>query len=235
MHAQRRADPHHWRDELPADFNWAETQADLEIEQNQAHVRQMRENLKRLPVRAGATREQLDARVNGVLAALNRDRLPVEDPEIMADLKAAMAFDGPSARSRAAWMHAALCRVEQLALRQETNGVERYAALMALQDAELLHFRELVLESINAMYASASEARLRSLAIRSLPDARMAGRLLVEWNSIRQVVAPGSRPAQLALDGLRSLWDVCSHAGGGGEGRAAFVARTGNSASNRIG
>ncbi|GHI90437.1 hypothetical protein Sxan_78010 [Streptomyces xanthophaeus] len=51
--------------------------------------------------------------------------------------------------------------------------------------------------------------------------------MLVEWNSIRQVVEPGSRPAQLALDGLRSLWSVCSHTGGGGEGRARFAARTG--------
>ncbi|MEU7556271.1 hypothetical protein AB0B01_28755 [Streptomyces sp. NPDC044571] len=219
--------PEDWRAELPTDFNWAQIRAELEIRQDGPHVQQMRENLKRRPGLVRASREQLDARVDGVLTALNRDRLPVEDAEIMTDLKAAMAFDGPPARSRAAWMHAALCRSEQLALRRETNGAERFDELMALQEPELLHFRELVLEAVSAMYTAASEGRLRTREIRSLPIAKMAGRMLVEWNSVRQVVEPGSRPAQLALDGLRSLWSICSQTGGGsGEGRAAFTART---------
>ncbi|MBW5482623.1 hypothetical protein [Streptomyces bambusae] len=215
-----------WRDELPADFNWAETQAELEFKQEPAHVRQMRANLKRLPGLARATREQLDARVHGVLTTLNRACLPVEDTDAMADLKAAMAFDGPPARSRAAWMYASICHAEQLAVRRETSGVERFDALMALENSELLHFRELALEALNAMYTSASEGRLQRFEIRSPDHARMAGGLLVEWNSVRHVVDAGARPAQLTRDALHSLWSACSHAGGGGEGRAAFAART---------
>ncbi|WP_331725740.1 hypothetical protein OG605_40160 (plasmid) [Streptomyces xanthophaeus] len=219
--------PGEWRDEAPADYNWAETEAALEVREDQPHVRQMRENLARLPDLARAGRQELDGRVIGVLTALNRARLPVEDTVLMADLKAAMAFDGPPARSRAAWMHAALCRGEQLAVRRETNAMERFDGLMALGETELLHFRELVLEAMNAAYTVASEGRLSGYAVRSLSVAKMAGRVLVEWNSIRQVVEPGSRPAQLALDGLRSLWSICSHTGGGGEGRERFAVRTG--------
>ncbi|MGP3691255.1 hypothetical protein ACTVZO_42460 [Streptomyces sp. IBSNAI002] len=215
-----------WRDELPADFNWAQTEAALEIRQDDEHVRQMRANLKRLPDLAGATREELDARVDGVLTSLNRDRLPEEDASAMADLKAAMAFGGPPAQSRAAWMHAAICHAEQLSERQETNAEERFDALMGLTNAELLHFRELVLEDLNAMYTVASEGRLRHYEVRAPRSARMAGAMLVEWNSVRRSVEPGSRPAQRARDALYSLWSICSHVGGAGEGRAVFAART---------
>nr|AAS45788.1 SLV.5 [Streptomyces lavendulae] len=218
--------PDELREELPADFNWAETAAQLEIREDPEHVRQMRENLARLPDLARAGRQELNARVNGVLTALNRARLPVEDTVLMADLKAAMAFDGPPARSRAAWMHAALCRGEQLAVRRETNATERFDGLLALGETELLHFRELVLEAMNAAYTVASEGLLSGYEVRSLSSAKLAGGMLVEWNSMRQVVPSGSRPAQLAFEGLRSLWSVCSHSGGGGEGRARFAART---------
>lgn len=219
-----------WRDGFPADFNWAQTEAALEIRQDPAHVRQMRANLKRLPGLARATREELDARVDGVLTSLNRDCLPEEDAPAMADLKAAMAFDGPPAQSRAAWMHAALCHAEQLSDRQETNAEERFEALMALEGSELVHLRELVLEDLNAMYLVASEGRFRCYKIRSPRQACMAGAMLVEWNSIRRSVEPGSRPAQHARDALYSLWSICSHMGGAGEGRAAFAARTGTAA-----
>ncbi|MFE3557811.1 hypothetical protein ACFXKW_23520 [Streptomyces sp. NPDC059193] len=215
-----------WRDELPADFNWAQTEAALEIRQDAEHVRQMRANLRRLPDLAGATREELDARVDGVLTSLNRDGLPEEDASAMADLKAAMAFGGPPAQSRAAWMHAAICHAEQLSERQETNAEERFDALMGLTNAELLQFRELVLEDLNAMYRVASEGRLRRYDVRAPREARMAGAMLVEWNSVRRSVEPGSRPAQRARDALYSLWSICSHVGGAGEGRAAFAART---------
>ncbi|MFF4403329.1 hypothetical protein ACFY2W_20265 [Streptomyces sp. NPDC001262] len=71
--------PAEWRDELPADYNWAETWAALEFRHDPAHVQQMRTNLKRLPGLARDTREQLDVRVHGVLTAPNRACLPVED------------------------------------------------------------------------------------------------------------------------------------------------------------
>lgn len=216
-----------WRDEFPADFNWAQTEAALEIRRDEEHVRQMRANLKRLPDLARATQEELDARVDGVLTSLNRAFLPEEDAAAMADLKAAMAFGGPPTQSRAAWMHAALCHAEQLSERQETNAEERFDALLGLTSAELLHFRELVLEDLNAMYTVASEGRLRRYEVRTPRVARMAGAMLVEWNSVRRSVEPGSRPAQRARDALYSLWSICSHVGGAGEGRAAFAARTG--------
>ncbi|WP_424217706.1 hypothetical protein ACN20G_36720 (plasmid) [Streptomyces sp. BI20] len=215
------------REGLEADFNWAQVQAALEIRRDPAHVRQMRANLRRLPELAQATRQELDNRVDGVLTTLNRACLPEWDAAAMADLKAAMGFDGPPARSRAAWMHAALCRSEQLAVPRETDGQERFDGLMALETSELLHFRELVLENIAAMQAVASEGSLRKCEIRSLRDAVTAGQMLVEWNSVRQVVEPGSRPAQLTRDALYDLWSICSHVGGGGEGREAFTARTG--------
>ncbi|MEU5191778.1 hypothetical protein AB0G83_32265 [Streptomyces klenkii] len=218
--------PPDWREELSADFNWAEAQAALELRNDPAHVRQMRANLKRLPDLEQATREHLDARVHGVLTTLNRARLPVEDTGAMADLKAAMAFGGPPAQSRAAWMYASLCHAEQLAVRQETSGAERFDALMALEGSELMHSRGLVLEDLEAMYLTASEGKLRHFELRSPREARMAGGMLVEWNSIRQAVGPGSRPAQLARDALHSLWSICSHTGEGGEGRRAFTART---------
>ncbi|MFJ3205082.1 hypothetical protein [Streptomyces sp. NPDC086989] len=215
------------RDGLPADFDWAQTAAALEIRQDPEHVRQMRANLKRRPDLARATREELDGRVDGVLTTLNRDYLPEEDAVAMADLKAAMAFGGPPAQSRAAWMHAAICRAEQLSVRQETNGGERFEELMALEASELLYFRELVLEDLSAMYTAASEGRLRRYEIRSPEQARTAGAMLVEWNSVRRTVEPGSRPAQRVRDALYDLWSICSHLGGAGEGRAAFAARTG--------
>ncbi|MFD5934136.1 hypothetical protein [Streptomyces sp. NPDC060333] len=222
--------PAEWRDVLPTDFNWAQVQSELELREDPAHVREMRANLKRLPDLAHATRPDLDARVDGVLTTLNRDCLPEWDAPAMADLKAAMAFDGPPAQSRGAWMHAAICRAEQLSARQETNGVERFDGLMALEESDLLYFRELVLEDIRAMYTVASEGRLRRYELRSPHDAVMAARMLVEWNSIRHSVEAGSRPAQRTRDALYDLWSVCSHVGGGGEGRSAFAARTGTGA-----
>lgn len=112
--------------------------------------------------------------------------------------------------------------------------MERFEGLMALERSELLHFRELVLEELKAMWTVASEGRLRRYEIRSPSEARMAGGLLVAWNSIRQSVGPGSRPAQCTRDALYSLWTICSHVGGGGEGRAAFAVRTGAAANRSV-
>jgi hypothetical protein len=144
----------------------------------------------------------------------------------MADLRAAMAFAGPPEQSRAAWLLAAHCHSEQLAERSETSGMERLDTFLAVTEEELQSLREQVRESLDAMWHMATEGRSPRFDVNSAGMARMAGRMLVEWTTARQAHPPGSRPAQLLVDSLRSLWSLCS-TDSVGEGRAAFQRRTG--------
>lgn len=144
----------------------------------------------------------------------------------MADLRAAMAFAGPPEHSRAAWLLAAHCHSEQLAERTETSGVERLETFLAVSDEELQFLREQVRESLDAMWHMASEGRCGQFDVGSVSTARMAGRMLVEWTTARRAHPPGSRPAQVLVDSLRSLWSLYS-TDSVGEGRAAFQRRVG--------
>ncbi|GGQ85239.1 hypothetical protein GCM10010216_53830 [Streptomyces flaveolus] len=205
-------------------YDWAEVAASLDME-NKAAVQQMRNNLRRRRDLATASRTELDGRVCGVLTWLNAPALPTHDSVFMADLCAAMAFDGPPEQSRAAWLLAALCHGEQLADRSETSGVERLDTFLAVTDDELPSLREQVRESLDTMWHMATEGRLHRFEVDSAGMARMAGRMLVEWTTVRRAHPPGSRPAQLLVESLRSLWSLCS-TDSVGEGRAAFQCRT---------
>ncbi|WP_153182963.1 hypothetical protein [Streptomyces sp. E5N298] len=205
-------------------YDWAEASAFVDME-NQAAGRQMRDNLRRRRDLATASRAELDQRVCGVLIWLNAPALPTHDSVFMADLRAAMAFAGPPERSRAAWLLAAHCHSEQLAKRSETSGAERLDTFLAVSDEELQSLREQVCESLDAVWHMATEGRYRRFDVNSASTARMAGRMLVEWTTARRAHPPGSRPAQLLVDSLRSLWSLCS-TDSVGEGRAAFRRRT---------
>lgn len=205
-------------------YDWAEAAAALDMEDKVA-VRQMRDNLRRRRDLATASRAELEERVRGVLIWLNAPDLPTHDSVFMADLRAAMGFAGPPERSRAAWLLAAHCRSEQLAERGETTALERLETFLAVTDGDLSTLREQVKEDLDAMWYMASEGRGRRFELDSPRVARMAGRMLVEWTTCRQAHPPGSRPAQLLVDGLRSLWSLCS-TDSVGEGRAAFQRRT---------
>lgn len=127
-------------------------------------------------------------------------------------------------------MLAAHCHSEQMAVRRMTCEEERRLELLRLGEGELTYLRDLVVEWLDVMYVMASEGRRRRYPITSADRARGAGGVLVEWVSARQVHPPGSQPAQVYLEALRNLWSYCSDApvdGCGGEGRAAFTARTG--------
>ncbi|MFD9194769.1 hypothetical protein ACFWCA_41980 [Streptomyces phaeochromogenes] len=205
-------------------YDWAEAAAALDME-NKAAVQQMRDNLRRRRDLATASRAELDERVRGVLIWLNAPALPTHDSVFMADLRAAMAFAGPPDRSRAAWLLAAHCHSEQLAERSETSGLERLETFLAVTDDDLRALREQVKESLDAMWYMASEGCSRRFKLNSPAMARLAGSMLVEWTIARQAHPPGSRPAQLLVNGLRSLWFRCS-TDSVGEGRAAFQRRT---------
>ncbi|MFD3880358.1 hypothetical protein [Streptomyces microflavus] len=212
------------RDEALPEYNWAEAAAALDM-QNREAVRQMRDNLRHRRDLKRASRAELDERVRGVLIWLNAPALPTHDSVFMADLCAAMAFSGPPDQSRAAWLLAAHCHSEQLAERCVTSGRERLETFLAVTDDDLVILREQVRESLDAIWYMASEAGSRHFELESPGMARLAGRMLVEWTTARQAHPPGSRPAQLLVDSLRSLWSLCS-ADSAGEGRAAFQRRT---------
>ncbi|GAA5215908.1 hypothetical protein GCM10023323_66820 [Streptomyces thinghirensis] len=205
-------------------YDWAEAAASVDMD-NRSAVQQMRTNLQRRRDLATASRTELDGRVCGVLTWLNAPALPTHDSVFMADLRSAMAFDGPPEQSRAAWLLAAHCHSEQLADRSETSRVERLSTFLAVTDKELCFLREQVCESLDAVGRMASEGRLSHVEVESAGMARMAGRMLVEWTTARRAHPPGSRPAQVLVDSLRSLWSLCS-TDSVGEGRAAFQRRT---------
>ncbi|MGW1976495.1 hypothetical protein [Streptomyces sp. NPDC001889] len=215
-----------FQDLLPPEDNHADVAASVALDEGSAAVRQMRDNLRRRKDLARATHAELDQRVQGVLFGLHRPELRTDDHEFMADLRAALGFGGPPANSRAVWMLAAFCRSEQLAERSETTPERRLDELLALADDDLENCRDLVRETIDALWHHATEGKRRHYPVDSAESARGAGAMLVEWISNRQVHPAGSRPAQLYLDGLRSLWQICSPKDHG-EGRAAFRARTG--------
>ncbi|OEV13154.1 hypothetical protein AN218_04920 [Streptomyces nanshensis] len=212
-----------------AEYNWAEVAADLDMQQHRDAVRQMRANLKRNKELANATRIELDQRVRGVLIWLNAPALPVHDAEYMADLRCALAFHGPPEQSRAAWVLAALCHSQQRAVWRTTSGEQRFEELMALEEVELLHLRDLVRESLDAMWCMATEGKGQRFDVGSSASARLAGGMLIEWMGARHVHPPGSRPAQVLLDSLRGLWSQCAASAdtdASGEGRSAFITRT---------
>ncbi|WP_162952341.1 hypothetical protein [Streptomyces hundungensis] len=216
------------RDAATPEYNWAEVAGALDMRDGAA-VKQMRANLKRRPRYENETRSEVNGRIHGILTWLNHPELPLDDQPLMADLRAALAFDGPSEGSRAAWTLAAICHSQQRAVRRETCAEERLHHLLAVEEDDLRRMRELVLEWFDAMWFTASEGRLHHHGVNSAAEARAAGGILVEWVSQRQVHPPGSRPAQIFLDSLRGLWFLCGMGdSSGGEGRAAFAARTGS-------
>jgi hypothetical protein len=223
VHLQRIPVEH--RGEHGPEYDWAEAAAASDMDEYEAAVRQMRDNLRCRRDLATASRTELDGRVRGVLIWLNMPALPVHDNEFMADLRAAMAFSGPPVNSRAAWLLAAVCHSQQLAERSETCARERLENLLAVTDGELGALREQVRESLDAMWFMASEGRSRHFPLETSAHARLAGRMLAEWTTARLAYPSGSRPAQVLVDSLHSLWSLCS-TDTVGEGRAAFERRT---------
>jgi hypothetical protein len=217
--------PAEHREADPPEYNWAEARAELDMKQHSDAVRQMRANLKRRCDLATASRAELDERVRGVLIWLNAPDLPTHDAVFMADLRSAMAFGAAPECSRAAWLLAALCHSEQRAERTETCGEERLDKLLSVTDDDLRNLREQVTEALDAIWVMSTEGRRRYFEIGSPAMARHAGRMLVEWMSARQAHPRGSRPAQVLVESLRSLWQLCT-AEAYGEGRAAFLQRT---------
>ncbi|MBT1105659.1 hypothetical protein [Streptomyces sp. Tu10] len=215
--------PADFRDEARPEYDWAEATAALDM-QNKEAVRQMRNNLRRRRDLTAASRGELDERVRGVLIWLNAPALPMHDTVFMADLRTAMAFSRPPDHSRAAWLLAAHCHSEQLAERCKTSGWERLETFLAVTDDDLIHLREQIRESLDAVWYMATGGESRHYDLNSPETARLAGRMLVEWTTARKAHPPGSRPAQMLVDSLRSLWFLCS-ADSFGEGRAAFQRR----------
>ncbi|MEU5084581.1 MULTISPECIES: hypothetical protein [Streptomyces] len=148
MHLQRIPVEH--RGEHGPEYDWAEAVAASDMEEYEAAVRQMRDNLRGRRDLAAASQDELDGRVRGVLIWLNMPALPVHDSEFMGDLRAAMAFCGPPVNSRAAWLLAAVCHSQQLAKRSETCARERRENLMAVTGEELGVLREQVRESLSS-------------------------------------------------------------------------------------
>ncbi|WP_037622781.1 hypothetical protein [Streptomyces aureus] len=224
-----------WAAEMDSEYERAEAAAKISLAENGRAIRQMRINLRRQPDLARSPREEVDARLLGVLVGLERRRLPESDAAFMQDLAAALHLDCDVTEDcLAVWDYAAVCHVSQMARQKTTSPRERIEKLARISVNELESLRAEVLENMDQVWTRASGGR-QTRAARDQPVlARGAAGTLMEWMSAREVHPPGSVLAdRYFVESLADLslrcWisrarPLCAERPG--EGRAAFVART---------
>ncbi|MFE9404723.1 hypothetical protein ACFYNY_23625 [Streptomyces sp. NPDC006530] len=228
--------PEGWEAPLSKEYEAAEAEAQIDLATNRRMVRQMRINLRRLPDLAGAPQQAVDERLLGVLVGLNRLRLPQDDRELMADLSAALAFDGaPGDDFLAVWEYAAIQHSSQMARYEETSPGERLDLLVKTSREELFDLREEVRTAVDQMWHRATRA-LEPAADLSRPWlARRAAGMLMEWMSARRAQLGEISLADcyfLSLGHLELCCLAAERAAGDawqppvGEGRAGFITRT---------
>ncbi|QZZ24920.1 hypothetical protein [Streptomyces sp. ST1015] len=238
-HAAARV-PEGWESLLGNEYEMAEAEARVELAQGGRAVRQMRNNLRRLPDLAGAPQREVNERLIGALAGLNMLRLPDDDPVFMADLSAVLAFDcTPDDEDvLAVWEYAAISHSSQMGRHEETSPEERFELLLRTSQEELRDLRKEVRTAVDQMWHRATSGLESEADLSSPRMARHSAAILMEWMSARQV-QPGKVSLadryflSLGLLELRCL--AAERSAGGawqhpfGEGRAGFIARTAGS------
>ncbi|MFD5818377.1 hypothetical protein [Streptomyces sp. NPDC127038] len=224
-----------WAAEMDGEYERAEAAAKISLAENGRAVRQMRINLRRQPDLARSPREEVDARLLGVLVGLERRQLPESDVAFMTDLSAALHLDCDTAEDcLAVWDYAAACHASQMARQETTSPQERIEKLARISIEDLTALRTEVLENLDQVWTRATGG-LQTRASRDQPWlARGAASTLMEWMSAREVHPPGSSLAgRYFIESLADLSLRCQFSQArslfgdrAGEGRAAFVART---------
>ncbi|MEG8281210.1 hypothetical protein [Streptomyces sp. AHA2] len=226
-----------WAAEMDGEYERAEAEAKLSLSENGRAVRQMRSNLRRLPDLARATREEVDGRLLGVLVGLEMRQLPEADGAFMADLAAALHLNCDVAEDcLAVWDYAAACHASQMARQEETSYEERADKLARIDLADLQALRAQVLESRDQIWARATGGQQTRASMDQPWQARGAAGTLMEWMSAREVHPAASVLAdRYFIESLADLSLRCQisetrllHSDRAGEGRAAFIARTGS-------
>ncbi|MFE7927512.1 hypothetical protein ACFU6S_02035 [Streptomyces sp. NPDC057456] len=229
--------PSDWACELDSDYEQAEAEARIVLEENGRAVHQMRINLRRLPDLAHASRDQVDSRLLGVLVGLEREELPTGDRAFMSDLEAALYLECEVVEDcLAVWEHAAICHVAQMGRREVTSPRERADKLARASLEELASLREEVRASLDQMWHRATWGSQERAPMLEPWLARRAAGMLMEWMSAREAHPPGSVLAdRYFIESLADLELRCLvsrlHARTTdmpGEGRAAFCKRTGS-------
>lgn len=227
--------PPPWAAEMDSEYERAEAAAKISLTENGRAIRQMRINLRRQPDLTRSPREEVDARLLGVLVGLERRQLPESDVAFMADLAAALHLNCDTAEDcLAVWDYAAVCHVSQMARQETTSPRERIEKLARISVEDLQALRTEVLENMDQVWTRATGGR-HTRAARDQPVlARGAAGTLMEWMSARDVHPSGSVLAdRYFVESLADLslrcWisqarSLCRDRPG--EGRAAFVART---------
>ncbi|MFD9132819.1 hypothetical protein ACFVZA_10345 [Streptomyces bottropensis] len=227
--------PPEWAAELGQEYELAEASAKIALAENGRAIRQMRVNLRRLPGLARSSREDVDARLLGVLVGLEMPQLPESDEAFMTDLAASLHLDCDIAEDcLAVWDYAAACHVSQIARQEKTSPEERIDRLARLSLEDLADLRTDVLDSRDQIWARATGGQRTQAAVDQPRQARSAAGVLMEWMSAREAHPPGSVLAdRYFLESLTDLALRCRipyrrvpRGGGQGEVRAAFVART---------
>lgn len=233
-HVQAQVPPL-WAAEMDSEYENAEASAKISLAENGRAIRQMRSNLRRQPDLARSPREEVDARLLGVLVGLEMRQLPESDLAFMSDLTVALHIDCDTAEDCVAvWDYAAACHVSQMARQETTSPRERIEKLARISAEDLQTLRTEVLENMDQVWMRATGGRQTRAARDQVWLARGAASTLMEWMSAREVHPPGSVLAdRYFVESLADLalrcWISQIHAllsDKPGEGRAAFIART---------
>ncbi|WP_329343298.1 hypothetical protein OG866_42855 [Streptomyces sp. NBC_00663] len=227
--------PPDWAAEMDSAYEEAEAKATISLAENGRAMCQMRSNLRRLPDLAQATRDEVDARLLGVLVGLEMRELPEWDRVFMADLAAALHLDCEVDEDcLAVWDYAAPCHASQMARQERTSPEERVDKLARITLEDLAALRRDVCDSSDQMWTRATDGRQTRAPMDQTWQARAAAGVLMEWMSAREVHPPGSVLAdRYFIESLSDLAIRCRIArvrarlgDNPGEGRTAFVART---------
>ncbi|MFJ7146692.1 hypothetical protein ACIQVT_00440 [Streptomyces sp. NPDC100445] len=227
--------PPPWAAEMDNEYERAEAAAKISLAENSRAIRQMRINLRRRHDLTRSSREEVDARLLGVLVGLERRRLPESDAAFMTDLTAALHLDCDIAEDcLAVWDYAAVCHVSQMGRQETTSPQERLEKLVRISAEDLQALRREVLDDMDQVWTRATGGR-QTRAARDQPWlARSAAGVLMEWMSARETHPPGSVLAdRYFIDSLADLSLRCwifqtrsAWTDQPGEGRTAFTART---------
>ncbi len=153
----------------------------------------MRSNLRRQPDLTRSPREEVDARLLGVLVGLEMRQLPEWDVAFMNDLTAALHFDCDTTEDcLAVWDYAAACHVSQMARHETTSPRERIEKLARISVEDLRALRTEVLENMDQVWTRATGGRQTRAARDQVWLVRGAAGTLMEWMSAREVHPPGS-------------------------------------------
>ncbi|WP_329600169.1 hypothetical protein OIE43_44310 [Streptomyces pseudovenezuelae] len=227
--------PPQWAAEMDAEYEQAEAAAKISLAENGRAIRQMRTNLRRRPDLARSSREEVDARLLGVLVGLERRQLPESDAAFMTDLSAALHLDCDIAEDcLAVWDYAAVCHVSQMGRQETTSPRKRLERLVRISVEDLQALRSQVLDDMDQVWTRATGGRQTRVARDQPWLARSAAGVLMEWMSAREAHPPGSVLAdRYFIDSLADLSLRCwifqirsAWVDRPGEGRTAFTART---------